>query len=416
LADTIKVLNDDDALDLFKKALPSTGTSFVQLRVTALSQRAEALGMIRSMHKKADKKLRPGLDLIALSLSGQKALTQGTFDKVIKMCDEMVEILKKEQLDDDNKKGYCLAQFDHSDDSKKALERKIADEGAAIADAQEGIKTLIEEIAALEAGIKALDTLVAEATEQRKAENIEFKELMASDSAAHEVLGFAKNRLNKFYNPKLYKEAPKQELSAEDRIFVSNGGTPPPTEAPGGIAGTGVAVLAQVKAHNLVAQAEAAAPPPPPDTWGAYTVKSEESNGVIAMIDLLIKDLTKELTEAEAEEKHSQEDYETMMNDSADKRTTDSKALEEKMSAKAAMEADLLARGEAHKGATSELMATEKYIASLHAECDWLIQYFETRKAARADEVESLKRAKSVLSGADYALIQTRARGNLRRR
>mmetsp|Transcript_98097 Transcript_98097/g.259093 ORF Transcript_98097/g.259093 Transcript_98097/m.259093 type:complete len:81 (-) Transcript_98097:104-346(-) len=80
------------------------------------------------------------------------------------------------------------------------------------------------------------------------------------------------------------------------------------------------------------------------------------------------------------------------------------------------MEADLLAHGEAHKGATSELMATEKYIASLHAECDWLIQYFETRKAARADEVESLKRAKSVLSGADYALIQTRARGNLRRR
>eukprot|EP00445_Apocalathium_hangoei_P007422 CAMPEP_0203863384 /NCGR_PEP_ID=MMETSP0359-20131031/14129_1 /ASSEMBLY_ACC=CAM_ASM_000338 /TAXON_ID=268821 /ORGANISM="Scrippsiella Hangoei, Strain SHTV-5" /LENGTH=730 /DNA_ID=CAMNT_0050780913 /DNA_START=75 /DNA_END=2267 /DNA_ORIENTATION=- len=416
LADTIKVLNDDDALDLFKKTLPGQGASFVQLRVTAASQRAQALGMIRSMHKKADKKLRPALDMIALALSGKKALTQGAFDKVIVMCNEMVEILKKEQLDDHSKKEYCELEFDHTEDSKKALERKIADEEASIADAKEGIKTLTEEIAALEAGIIALDKSVAEATEQRKAENVEYKELMASDSAAKEVLGFAKNRLNKFYNPKLYKEAPKQELSEEDRIFVSNGGTPPPTEAPGGIAGTGVTVLAQVQAHNVVAQGEAAAPPPPPETWGAYTVKSEDSNGVIAMIDLLIKDLTKELTEAEAEEKHSQEDYETMMNDSADKRTTDSKALEEKMSAKAAMEADLLARGEAHKGATSELMATEKYIASLHAECDWLIQYFETRKAARADEVESLKRAKSVLSGADYALIQTRARGNLRRR
>merc|ERR1719262_820636 len=30
LADTIKVLNDDDALELFKKTLPSAGSSFVQ--------------------------------------------------------------------------------------------------------------------------------------------------------------------------------------------------------------------------------------------------------------------------------------------------------------------------------------------------------------------------------------------------
>eukprot|EP00446_Apocalathium_sp_SHHI-4_P069256 CAMPEP_0177525920 /NCGR_PEP_ID=MMETSP0369-20130122/50807_1 /TAXON_ID=447022 ORGANISM="Scrippsiella hangoei-like, Strain SHHI-4" /NCGR_SAMPLE_ID=MMETSP0369 /ASSEMBLY_ACC=CAM_ASM_000364 /LENGTH=87 /DNA_ID=CAMNT_0019006109 /DNA_START=36 /DNA_END=296 /DNA_ORIENTATION=+ len=86
-------------------------------------------------------------------------------------------------------------QYDTTDDQKKALERKIADEEAAIADAKEGIATLTQEIAALEAGIVALDKSVAEATEQRKAENVEYKELMASDSAAKEVLGFAKNRL-----------------------------------------------------------------------------------------------------------------------------------------------------------------------------------------------------------------------------
>merc|ERR1719221_782000 len=31
LADTIKILNDDDALDLFKKTLPSAGSSFLQI-------------------------------------------------------------------------------------------------------------------------------------------------------------------------------------------------------------------------------------------------------------------------------------------------------------------------------------------------------------------------------------------------
>merc|ERR1719273_59076 len=136
-----------------------------------------------------------------------------------------------------------------SDDHKKALERKIAGEGSAIASAKDALATLTQEIAALEAGIAALDKAVAEATAQRKDENAEYKALIASDTAAQEVLAFAKNRLNKFYNPKLYKPPPKVELSAEDRIFSNHGGELV-TAAPGGIAGTGIAVLAQVSMHS----------------------------------------------------------------------------------------------------------------------------------------------------------------------
>merc|ERR1719387_3510198 len=110
------------------------------------------------------------------------------------------------------------------------------------------IKTLAEEIAALEDGIKALDKSVAEATDMRKKENEEYKTMMANDGAAKQVLGWAKNRLNKFYNPKLYKAPPKRDLSAEDSIVVSMGGTLAPTAPPGGIAGTGIA-LVQVSAH-----------------------------------------------------------------------------------------------------------------------------------------------------------------------
>merc|ERR1719210_62199 len=84
-----------------------------------------------------------------------------------------------------------------------------------------------------------------EATEQRKEENEDFKDLMASDTAAKELMKFAKNRLNKFYNPKLYKAPPKTELSREDRIVENMSGTAAPTSAPGGIAGTGIAVLSQ---------------------------------------------------------------------------------------------------------------------------------------------------------------------------
>merc|ERR1719384_2229673 len=133
------------------------------------------------------------------------------------------------------------------------------------------------------------------------------------------------------------------------------------------------------------------------------------------MIDLLIQDLAKELTEADTSEKDSQADYEEMMIDSAAKRRTDSQSLTEKGSAKADVEADLEAHKGAKAGAARELMATIKYIHSLHAECDWLLQYFQMRKEARTDEIESLMRAKAVLSGADFSLLQAHTRSFLGR-
>merc|ERR1719486_1031976 len=280
LADTIKILNDDDALELFKKTLPGASASFVQMDVSAVSQRQQALATIRAAQ---DKSSRPELNFLALALQGKSV----DFGKVVKMIDEMVVTLKAEQQDDNDKKEYCEMQFDLSDDKKKGLERSVSDLKTAIEKEKEAIAALTSEIAALGDGIKALDKSVAEATEQRKEENEEYTELMASDKAAKEILGFAKNRLNKFYNPKLYK-APA---------------TP---------------TLAQVNLHD----ASQVAPPPPPATAAAFSKKSEEGNGVIAMIDLLVADLTKEMTEAKATEKNAQEDYEQTMSDSAEKRKT----------------------------------------------------------------------------------------------
>jgi len=392
LADTIKMLNDDDALELFKKTLPGASASFVQVTESSASSRARALAAIRKAVKG-----NPRLDFIALAIEGKKI----GFEKVIKMIDDLVATLKTEQLDDDHKKEYCDKQFDLSDDKKKTLEKTVADTETTIEDTKESIATVTSEIAALEATIKALDKAVSEATEQRKEENEDFTELMASDSAAKELLGFAKNRLNKFYNPKLYKPPPKRTLSEDEQLTLSMGGTLAPTAAPGGIAGTGVTVMAQIKAHG--------APPPPPEAPGAYQKKSEESGGVIAMIDMCIKDLDKEMTVAETTEKDAQADYETMMKDSAAKRAEDSKMLADKEGALADMQSSLASSKDTLASTNKELGATLQYIQSLHAECDWLIQYFDVRKEARTSEIDALGKAKAVLSGADYSLIQTRS-------
>merc|ERR1719222_1225880 len=114
------------------------------------------------------------------------------------------------------------------------------------------------------------------------------------------------------------------------------------------------------------------------------------------MIDLLVKDLDKEMTEAQTQEKDSQADYEAAMDDSATKRAQDAQTLTAKTATKADLEADLERHTAAKGSASSELMATGEFLASLHAECDWLVQHYDARKEARAAEVDSLGKAKAI--------------------
>merc|ERR1740121_3369741 len=134
------------------------------------------------------------------------------------------------------------------------------------------------------------------------------------------------------------------------------------------------------------------------------------------MVDMLVADLDKEMQEMDVEEKDAQADYETYIADSADKRAADSQSVEEKEAAKAAAGEALGKAKLEKKSKTKEAMATAMLLRDLHLECDWLLGNFETRKEARAGEVDALKKAKAVLSGADYALLQTSRHFLARRR
>jgi len=392
LSETIKVLNDDDALDLFKKTLPGAGaSSFLQIQVTTAEMRASALEALRSSRTN-----HPGIDVIMLALSNKK---EG-FEDVIAHVDKLSAQLQVEQKEDEDKKAYCEIELDVGDDKKKSTEHDIGDINTAIAKAEESISGLGEDIEALTKGIKALDQSVTESTEQRKQENEDYSELMANDNTAKQVIEFARNRLNKFYNPKLYKAPPKRELTEEQRITLGMGGTLAPTAPPGGVAGTGIG------ASFLQMSARRGAPPPPPDTFGAYSKKAEESGGVLQMMDLLIKDLEKEMAGAGVDEKNSQADYEKFLRDAADKRAKDSKLVSEKEGAKAETQSALEGFKEDKKSAEKNLAATIDYIQSLHHDCDFLMKFFGLRKQARDQELDALSKAKAVLNGADYSFLQ----------
>jgi len=390
----VKMLNDDDALELFKKTLPGSAALLQTTQVASNQMRKQALGALsHGNHKDFH------LDLISMALRGKKF----SFDKVITMIDEMAALLVKEQQDDNDKKEMCEMQLDKAEDDLKVLETTVADLEKSIEEGKESIATLVDEIAALTAGLVELDKQVAEAMETRKEENEDYTTTMASNTAAKELIGFAKNRMQKFYNPSLYKAPPKRELSEEERITLNMGGTLAPTAAPGGIAGTGISFV-QVVAHDQ----QKDAPPPPPATWDAYSKKSEESGGVMAMMDMLVADLDKEIQEMDVEETDAQQEYEQFTKDAAEKRVMDSKSITEKEGAKADAEALLEKETGERTDKMKESLATVNFLGNLHKDCDWLLQNFDVRKEARQGEVDSLKKAKAVLSGADFSLVQTK--------
>ena len=121
------------------------------------------------------------------------------------------------------------------------------------------------------------------------------------------------------------------------------------------------------------------------------------------MMDAMVADLEKELQEAEFEETDSQSEYETLMKDSAEKRTQDSKSITDNEGTKADDEAAIQTMTEERTAKMKEAMATIDVIQGLHADCDWLLKNFDVRKEARTGEIDALKKAKAVLSGADFS-------------
>eukprot|EP00747_Dinoflagellata_sp_TGD_P152129 gnl/TRDRNA2_/TRDRNA2_177268_c4_seq17.p1 gnl/TRDRNA2_/TRDRNA2_177268_c4~~gnl/TRDRNA2_/TRDRNA2_177268_c4_seq17.p1 ORF type:complete len:694 (+),score=258.91 gnl/TRDRNA2_/TRDRNA2_177268_c4_seq17:99-2180(+) len=361
IADTIKFLNSDEALELFKKSLPDAGmSSFMQIQVTYKAMRDQALDTI----KEAKKRHRSTkLDFISLALRGKK----GGFEQVVKMIDAMKAQLKVDQKDDDDKKAYCQKEFDKTDDEQKEMKNAVVDVDAAIDDMEEQIANLKAEIEALSDGIRELDSSVEEATENRKKENEAYKDFMASNTAAKDLLGMAKNRLNKYYNPKLYKApltTPPPMLIEEDSFLQ-------------------VSATARRQLQN-----------------------KEEVNAVISMMNSLVADLEKDMALAKTDEKDAQEDYEAMMKDSASKRAEDAKTITDKEGALAEVDTQLEAAKGSKTSTQKSLLANAGYIQGLHKECDSLLQNYEARQEARDAEADGMEKSKSVLSGADFSLLQ----------
>jgi len=377
ISETIEMLNSDEALELFKKTLPPTA-ALIQTSVTTRSQ----MRRVQSLVQKAtglDKKHSVTRRLVLAALKSGT----GGFEKVATMIDGMNEVLEGEQVQDDKLDAWCLSELDKAKQEANATEADVGDLAAAIDSQREAIETMSSEIQALQAGLAELDKDVAEATEQRKDEHAEYMDDAASNRAAVELLGMAKNRLNQFYNPAVYKETVPVAEKEEEEFFAQ-------------------------RRSNFMSDLHGgrAAPGPPPETFSGEYKGSGSSSGIINLIDEMVKDMEDDMAEAKRDEEEAQKDYEETMNDAATKRSKDSQLMVTKESEKAEETTKLEEFKESRRTKKGQLEVLEDMIDDLHKTCDNLVEHYATIKEARTQEVEALKTAKALLAGAHFFSMQ----------
>merc|ERR1712226_31041 len=156
----------------------------------------------------------------------------------------------------------------------------------------------------------------------------------------------------------------------------------------------------KMKAAALLQTSQPAGPPPPPG-FEAYK-KNAAAPGVMGMIQQIINDAKAMEAETIRSEEDAQKAYEDFVKDTNASIEAKSKDIVNKSEVKAKAESDLITTKDSKEATMLELEQLSNYNAQLHQSCDFVMKNFELRQTARDEEVEALKQAKAILSGAKF--------------
>jgi len=343
------VLSSDDAHDLFTKTF---NPALIQKEFSAQSERRTQASDLLS--KIAAKVGNPRLAAIASQVK------LDAFTKVKQAIDDMVSQLLKEKEDEIKHKDFCVEEFNSNQLQTEKKERHKEDLLAKVEDLELTIKTLGQAITSLKSEIAEMQVQMKRAGEDREKENKDFQQTVADQRASQKLLQSALSILKGFYDKK-------------------------------------AALL----------QKQEPAGPPPPAGFKEYK-KSSGSGGVMGMIQQIIQDAKAMEAEAIRAEEDSQKAYEGFVKETNASVEAKSKDIVNKSEEKAKGEGDLVQANEDKDATLLELEQLSNYNAELHQSCDFIVKNFDIRQTGRDEEVEALKQAKAILSGADFgALLQS---------
>jgi len=338
----LAVLSGDDAHDLFTRTF---NPALLQVDRQD-SRRARASKVLSDAAKKLN---NPKLSNLAYRVR------LDAFTRVKKAIDDMVAQLLKEKEDEIKHKDFCTDEFNTNQLQTEKKEREKKDLIAKIEDLEMTIKALADAIDKLKAEIAEMQVQMKRAGEDREKENKEFQTTVADQRATQKLLKAALTVLQDFYGKKAAFMQKKQE--------------------PAG--------------------------PPPPPGFEEYK-KNAASGGVMKMIEEIINDAKAMEAEAIRSEEDAQKAYEDFVKETNASIEAKSKEIVNKSEEKAKAESDLVETKEAKEAVMLELEQLSNYNAELHQSCDFILKNFDIRQTARDEEIEALKQAKAILSGAKF--------------
>merc|ERR1712176_1403327 len=273
------------------------------------------------------------------------------FTRLKKAIDDMIAQLLKEKADEIKHKDFCVDEFNTNQLQTEKKEREKKDLIAKIEDLEMTIKALTEAIDTLKAEIAEMQVQLKRMGEDREKENKEFQTTVADQRATAKLLKAALTILEDFYGKKSLLQEP--------------------------------------------------AGPPPPAGFEAYK-KNQASGGVMGMMQQIIDDAKAMEAEAIRSEEDAQKAYEDFVKETNASIEAKSKDIVNKSETKAKAESDLVETKEAKEDTLLELEQLSNYNAELHQSCDFVMKNFDVRQTARDEEIEALKQAKAILSGAKF--------------
>merc|ERR1719428_986544 len=158
------------------------------------------------------------------------------------------------------------------------------------------------------------------------------------------------------------------------------------------------------KAKAVFLQKQEPAGPPPPPGFETYK-KNAGAGGVMGLLQQIINDAKAMEAEAIRSEEDAQKAYEEFVKDTNGTVEEKNRDIVHKSEVKAKAEADVVQAKDDHEAVLLELEQLGNYKAELHGSCDFIVKNFEIRQQARDEEVEALKQAKAILSGANFAMF-----------
>merc|ERR1712224_118834 len=120
------------------------------------------------------------------------------------------------------------------------------------------------------------------------------------------------------------------------------------------------------------------------------------------MLEQIVSDAAAMEAETIRAEEDSQKAYEDFVKETNGSIEAKSADIVNKSEEKAKAEADHVEANEAKESTMLELEQLSNYNAELHQSCDFVLKNFDVRQTARDEEVEALKQAKAILSGAKF--------------